>query len=68
MTADPEKRVYTDLTVIVERNTNEPEFAEDTVREEILYSVPLGTVVAQVSATDDDEVRNTYRFDHLFWL
>ena len=56
LTANPEKRVYTDVNITVERNVNKPQFEDSTIRTEMLATTRLGSVVAQVAATDDDEV------------
>ena len=52
----PRHDTLTSLYVTVDRNLNAPQFEEETLNLEIDENLPVGRSIAQLRATDKDEV------------
>ncbi len=53
---NPDEKVYTEMMIYVNRNEFGPVFQPKTVEKSILANIGLGTELARITATDQDEV------------
>ncbi len=58
--ANPESVATTNLTITVRRNENEPRFQRSDYSVNVLEIAPIGTSLAQLSATDRDNDKLEY--------
>ncbi len=56
-TADRGRLATAEVTILVQRNANAPQFSQTTYRMTLEEEAPLGEAVITVAATDDDGVR-----------
>ncbi len=62
--ANPESVATTNLTITVRRNENEPRFQRTDYSVTVLEIAPIGTSLAQLSATDRDNDKLEYYVSH----
>lgn len=53
--ANPENQIFTNLTITVKRNENQPRFERSEYTTNALEITPIGTSLVQLTATDRDQ-------------
>ena len=59
---NPEEKVYSEMTIFVNRNENSPTFSRELYQRTVLENSGLGAYLMSVEARDDDEVRFYFHF------
>ncbi len=56
--ASPDQKIYTEIVFPIKRNENSPQFTTQVFNADISENHALGVSIIQLTATDNDQVRN----------